>query len=240
MRVLITRPVEDAASLAAAVQARGHEAAIAPLSQIRYHEPEPPPSQPAATIFTSKNAVRALEDIPWAQTLYGLPAYCVGAATAAVARENGFLHVIAGGGTGAQLAEHIAYTHKPDYGPLLYLTGEHLAFEMQEGLSARGFTVCHRVVYRNELVRSLALPVTAGLQKDFFDAMILMSPRTAAHFAALAQAAGVSTQSARLCFFCLSDAVARALTPLGAKRIRIAQTPTQDALLDLLGPLSGG
>ncbi len=236
MRVVITRPSEDAASLAEAVQARGHEAVLAPLSHIRYLTPEPPPVQPAATIFTSKNAVRAVDDAVWAPMLHSLPAYCVGAATADAARAVGFLHVVAGGGTGAQLAEHIAHTHESEEHPLLYLTGEHLAFDMAAALGARGLTVWRRIVYRNELSRSLAPAVITGLQDDTLDAMIIMSARVAAHFVHLAREAGVSEQAARLRFLCLSSAIADSLAPLRAREITIAREPTQQALLDLLGP----
>jgi len=236
MRVIITRPAEDATSLAAALQARGHEPVIAPLSHIRYQSTERSPGQPAATIFTSKNAVRALEEVDWARRLIGLPAYCVGAATAQTARDAGFLHVVAGGGTGGRLAEHIAYTHAPEDGPLLYLTGEHLAFDIKEALEQRGFTVWRRTVYRNELVQSLALPLITGLHKDFFDAIMLLSPRTAEHFVRLVQQSGLREQAARLCFLCLSENVAEALAPLHAHHIEVAARPTQDALLELLEP----
>jgi uroporphyrinogen-III synthase len=236
MRVIITRPVEDAGPLSDGIKARGHEPVLAPLSHIRYLAPEPPPSWPAATIFTSKNAIRALEGVAWARSLHRLPAYCVGAATAEAARQAGFVHVVAGGGTGAQLAEHIVYMQRPENGPLLYLTGEDLAFDMQQALGARGLTVWRRIVYHNALVQSLALPVTVGLQRDFFDAIIFMSQRTAAHFVDLAQAAGVIDHAARLRFLCLSDQVAAALAPLNALQVAVAARPSLDALLDLLGP----
>lgn len=236
MRVIITRPIEDAGPMAEGIRARGHEPVFAPLSNIRYHTPEPPPGQPAATIFTSKNAIRALEGIAWAKSLHRLPAYCVGAATAEAARQAGFLHVVAGGGTGAQLAEYIAYMHRPGSAPLLYLTGEHLAFDMEVALAARGLTVWRQIVYRNALVRALPLPVTIGLQKDFFDAIIFMSARTAAHFVDLARDAGASEHAARLRFLCLSDQIAAALAPLQPRHVDVAARPAHDALLDLLGP----
>jgi uroporphyrinogen-III synthase len=238
MRVLITRPAEDAPSLAEAVRARGHEPLIAPLSIIRYESPDPPQEMPSATIFTSRNAVRALAGLDWVNHLHALPAYCVGPATAQAAREAGFTHIIGGGGTGAQLAEHIAYAHTPDAGPLLYLTGDHLAFDMQGALGERGFTVCRRIVYRSDLVAGFSAEVHAALQAGDVDAVMLMSPRAASHFAALAQTSGLTAQAARLCYFCLSEAVAHALAPLGAAHINIAPRPTQEALIDLLGPSS--
>jgi len=238
MRVLITRPAEDAPSLAEAVRARGHEPLIAPLSIIRYESPDPPPETPSATIFTSRNAVRALAGLDWVNHLHALPAYCVGPATAQAAREAGFTHIIGGGGTGAQLAEHIAHTHKPETGPLLYLTGNHLAFDMQGALGERGFTVCRRIVYRSDLIPAFSNYVRDALHTGDIDAVMLMSPRAAAHFAALARTAGIAPQAAQLNYFCLSGAVADALASLGAVHIKVARQPTQEALIDLLGPSS--
>jgi uroporphyrinogen-III synthase len=234
MRVIVTRPFEDAGPLAEGIRQRGHEPVFAPLSHIRYQTPEPPPGQPGATIFTSKNAIRALESVEWASTLHGLPAYCVGAATAEAARQAGFLHVVAGGGTGAQLAAHIAHTHSTENGPLLYLTGDHLAFDMAAALGARGFKVLRHIVYRSELVTALPEQAERALRAGQVDAIIFMSPRVAAHFVHLAQEAGLSEEAARLRFFCLSDQIGAALKPLGAGQIAIARRPAQDALLDLL------
>ncbi len=234
MRVLITRPAEDADALAEAVRARGHEPVIAPLSVIRHEMPAPPPATPAATIFTSRNAVRALQGVHWANDLHPLPAYCVGAATAQAAREAGFTHVIGGGGTGALLAEHIAYVHRADTGPLLYLTGDHLAFDMQAALAARGLGVTRHIVYRSELTPAFAQGVAQAISRGRIDAAILMSPRAATHFARLARESGIAVPAAGLAFFCLSDAVANALGPLGAGTILVASAPSQDALLDLL------
>lgn len=238
MRVLITRPAEDAAPLAEAVRARGHEPVIAPLSRIRFEVAEPPPEPPAATIFTSRNAVRALHGAEWASALRALPAYCVGAATAEAARQAGFLHVIAGGGTGTQLGAYIAHVHAPADGPLLYLTGDHLAFDMQDALGPRGFTVWRRIVYRSELVEALSPETVSGIQAGQIEAVMLMSPRAAAHLARLAEEAGITEAAARLDYLCLSGQIADALAPLSASRIRIAHTPSQDALLDLLRPIN--
>jgi len=238
MRVLVTRPADDAPALAEAVQARGHEPLIAPLSTIRFETPAAPSETPAATIFTSRNAVRALAGLDWANQLRALPAYCVGAATAQAARDAGFTHVIGGGGTGAQLAEYVTYTHTSEAGPLLYLTGNHVAFDMQAALGERGFSVRRCIVYRSDLVAGFSAEVRAALQAGDVDAAMLMSPRAASHFAALAQSAGITAQAVLLDYLCLSDAVATALASLGAVHIKVARQPTQEALIDLLGPSS--
>ncbi len=235
MRVLITRPAEDAAATALAVRARGHEPVIAPLSTIRYATPAQPHEAPSATIFTSRNAVRALGDAAWSRGLCSLPAYCVGAATAQAAREAGFNHVIGGGGTGAQLAEHIAYIHA-EGGPLLYLTGDHLAFDMQSSLAKRGISVLRHVVYHSETVPAFPENALEALRQGRLDGVLLMSPRTAAHFARLAEQAGVAAEAAKLTCYCLSNPVVAALDHLRPAEVLVADAPTHAALIDLLPP----
>jgi uroporphyrinogen-III synthase len=234
MRVLITRPLGDAEPLAEAVRARGHEPIVQPLTEIRFERPEPPPERPAATIFTSRNALRGLGGVDWAAVLHDLPAYCVGTATARAARDTGFRHVIAGGGTGAQLLEYVAHVHRPEDGSLLYVTGDHLAFDMQAALGTRGFTLWRRIVYRSVLIPSLDPSVAEDLRAGRIHAVMLMSPRAAAHFVDLAREQGLAAHAADLIYYCLSKQVAAPLVSLGAERIHVAPNPTKEDLLNLL------
>jgi uroporphyrinogen-III synthase len=65
------------------------------------------------------------------------------------------------------------------------------------------------------------------------DGVILMSPRTAAIFAALVVRADALTQAARLDCYCLSAAVAQAVETLKARAI-VAARPTEEDVLALL------
>ena len=61
MRVLVTRPIEDAGETEALLKARGHKAVIAPMLNIVFHDG--PPIELAgvqAILVTSANGVRAL------------------------------------------------------------------------------------------------------------------------------------------------------------------------------------
>ena len=61
MRVLVTRPAEDAEETAAELVARGHEPVIAPLVDIRFVEGPPLELDSVqAVLATSRNGVRAL------------------------------------------------------------------------------------------------------------------------------------------------------------------------------------
>jgi uroporphyrinogen-III synthase len=89
------------------------------------------------------------------------------------------------------------------------------------------------VLYR--AVPSTALPDQALdlLASGGLDGVILMSPRTAKTFAELAAGHGLVTQAQRLVCYCLSEAVAEAVRPLGGK-IRVAARPREEDILALL------
>ena len=66
------------------------------------------------------------------------------------------------------------------------------------------------------------------------EGVILMSPRTAAVYAALVRKHGLAATIRPLPHFCLSAAVARRLQPLGTVRTEIADAPRLEELLALI------
>lgn len=68
MRVIVTRPAEDAADLAATLSGMGHETILAPLLDIRLAPDADLPALPwQAVLITSANGARALArgPAPW-------------------------------------------------------------------------------------------------------------------------------------------------------------------------------
>ena len=91
---------------------------------------------------------------------------------------------------------------------------------------------------RDSLYRALpatSLPESAlsVLNAGKLDGVILMSPRTAAIFAALVVRHGALTQASRLDCYCLSAAVAQVVESLQARAI-VAARPYEEDILALL------
>src|SRR5438552_14106506 len=96
LRALVTRPRAEAAELAESLAARGIEAIVEPLLEIRYHDAAAPDlSGIQAILCTSANGVRALARLSDER---GVPVLAVGEATAARARAAGFAQVESAGG----------------------------------------------------------------------------------------------------------------------------------------------
>ena len=235
MRVLVTRPEPDAQDEVEELAARGHEGIASPLlviEQIKDVALDLDGAQ--ALIVTSRNALRALTKHPALDAARALPLFAVGEATArSCARELGFATVIEGPGNGAGLAELIVATIEPSAGRLVHLAGETLAFDLKSALEARGFSVTAPVLYRAVPATELAPEALRSIKDGKLDGVILMSPRTAKTFLALLERYGAVTQGKRLVCYCISEAVAEVLTPLGF-RVRVAAHKREEDVLALL------
>lgn len=205
LRLLLTRPRAQAEDFAEKVQAQTClEPLISPMQEMRDLAVSIDLSGISALAFTSKNGVEAFARMSSAR----LPAYCVGDATAALARALGF-DARAAGGDAESLRAILPKTG------VLHLHGCHV----RQVLAAR-----HLAIYDQ-----VALPLEADLlATDNLDAVALFSPRSAALFAE----ALPETPPAKLVFYTLSPAVAAAL-PEGLS-IRICPFPSADAMLRLL------
>lgn len=240
MRLLLTRPREDAAQSAERLAALGHEVALEPLLTIRLR-PQPEALAEAlagaqALALTSVNGLRALiaseEGASEAATKRrDLPVFAVGPASAEAARAAGFRCVESAEGDAAALAGLIVRRLDPGAGALLHPAGRVSAGGLAERLAAAGFELRRLVLYEAAPAERLGERTRAGLHARAFDGALFYSPRTAATFVSLVREAGLEGDCRGLTAYCLSPAVAAALAPLGLKRLRIATEPSEAALL---------
>jgi uroporphyrinogen-III synthase len=232
MRLLVTRPREDAESFAQILRRRGHQAVVAPLMEVRFASgPNLPLEGVQGLIATSANGVRGAA----ARTSRrDLTLYAVGPQTSEAARQAGFTSVISADGDSAALVETVAANADPSQGMLLHAAGAETAGRLRQALMARGFRVETAILYEALPVTALPANAAEDLRNKALDGVLLFSPRSAKTFATLAGTAGLAAECERLVAFCISAATAEALAPLTFARVAIAGTPNQDAILDLI------
>ena len=233
MRVIVTRPEPDAVDEAELIATRGHQPVLAPLLEIEFLNAPLPLSGAYGLIVTSRNALRALASHPDRTAASMLPLYAVGNATAEAAWELGFAEVATGSGTAKGLAALIARDVAPEWGALVHLAGETLGVDLETALGAHGFTVRKAVLYRAVPAKALPPEAVALIASGRPKGVVLTSPRTAQTFAALIAKHGLVTQAKSLVCYCLSEAVAEAVAPLGCE-IRVAARPREEDILALL------
>jgi uroporphyrinogen-III synthase len=235
MRLLVTRPEPDALKLRAVLEEAGHEAIVEPLLSLSFEAADAVDLDGTqALIATSRNALRALKGSPVLAEARHLPLFAVGRATAAEARALGFETVVTGAGTAAELVAHIVSVLDPANGVLVHLAGETLAHDLAGELEAHGFRLRQPVVYRMRPATTLADTTVEDLATGRIDGVILMSPRTAAIYARLVARHSLTRTVRALPHFCLSEAIAQRLEPLGPVPTRIAEAPRLQELLALI------
>lgn len=222
MRLIVTRPDEDAKPLAAKLEAMGHHAVLAPLLRIVARiDTVIPERDYQAVAITSASGARALKAHPARWRILSVPALTLGPQSLAAARSAGFANAERAGSDVAGMANWIATTRSPGDGPILYVSGADTAGDLQALLNARGFAVERAVLYDAVAVEGLAI------DPDGADGVLLFSPRTARIWARLA-----ARKAARLMHFCLSRSVAQALAETWPSRV--AERPDETAMLTLL------
>jgi uroporphyrinogen-III synthase len=235
MRLLVTRPEPDALKLRAALEEHGHQATVEPLLSVSFEDGDELDLEGVqALIATSRYALRALKSHPQLGLARKLPLFAVGRATANDGRTLGFETVVTGAGTAEELVAHIVSVADPAAGLLLHLTGDTLAGDLSGELETHGFRVLQPVVYRMRPATVLADDTVEQLAMGEIEGVILMSPRTATIYASLMHKHGLTSVARRLTHFCLSDAIARRLQPLGAVPTEIAEAPRLEEVLALI------
>lgn len=232
MRILLTRPQPDASELKGRLEALGHVVDLEPLLRI-----EPLPVAAAdldgaqAILLTSRNAVRALLASEAGAAALALPVFAVGPGTEQMAREAGFANIRVGAGGARELMATVEAHAEATKGPLVHIAGEELAFDLAGALMERGYEVRRVTAYRAKAARALSQATAGKITAGALDAVLLMSPRSAAIFAQLVREAGLEPAARRLALICHSPAVADALGGLAPEQRQIAAAPNLQAML---------
>jgi uroporphyrinogen-III synthase len=229
MRILLTRPREDAEALAATLRGRGHTVTIEPLFVVHPVDDGPLDlSGVQAVLLTSANGARALAQ---RTTRRDLGVLAVGDATAAAARALGFDAVESASGDVDDLARLVQARLRPEGGVLLHAAGSVVAGDLSGQLTQAGFIVRRTVLYRAKPVDALSPDVAAALRAREFDMVVFFSPRNAAVFVKLASESGLSDSCAHAVALGLSPAVVGAAEGLNWGARHAAEQPNETALI---------
>jgi uroporphyrinogen-III synthase len=233
MRLLITRPAEDAEPLVALLGERGIETVVEPLISVTDLEGPAPDLTTdlvdiQALLITSANGIRAFARRRQDRRL---AVYAVGDASARTARALGFGNVFSATGDVAALVVLVRAELDPDGGALLHVAGTHVAGDLSGELEQVGFRVRREVLYQARAADAFGPDALQALKDGTLDGVLLFSRRTADLFTGLITGAGLSQACERLSVYCLSPAVADVARGLPWRRVVVAPKPNQDALL---------
>ncbi len=233
MRLLLTRPRDDAEALVEPLARLGIEALVEPLLGIRDRDaPSPDLAGVQAILATSANGVRALAR---RSDDRGLPIYAVGDATARAARAAGYRLVESARGTVEDLARLAGARLDAGAGVLLHVAGETVAGDLGGLIAGAGFKYCRHILYEAVPAERFSDAAARALAAGEVDGVIFFSPRTAAIFVSLVESQGLTEAGPGMVAYCLSPAVAERARLLTWRRVVTAARPDQDALIIGIG-----
>ena len=222
-RLLVLRAEPGAGETVRRAAARGLKAAAVPIFDVKALDWAPPdPAGFDAVLLTSAHAARLAGG--GLRALLSLRCYAVGEGTAAAARQAGFAEVRTGAGDGAALAALAA-----DEGVRRAL---HLCGREHRPLAQERIGVTRRIVYAADPIAPLPEAAAAALRAGAL--ALLHSPRAAAHFAMLVDAAAIPRAGVRIA--AISAAAAQAAGDGWAQKAA-APRPSDEALLELAAKL---
>jgi len=237
MRVLVTRALDDARRTAGELATRGHDALIAPLSEIRALDaPEPQLDGVQAVLATSSNGIRAFARVCRQRDI---SVFAVGAYTAAAARAAGFLRVASADGDSTVLVAAVRKVLAAGTGALLHATGKNGGQEFYRELAEAGFDVRRCELYETVPCVQPPAEAVAAFRQRRIDAVLVLSPENGRMLAETIQRAEVEPECAHLVACCISAVAAAKLENIGFGAIRIAEKPDLQCVLALLdsGPI---
>ena len=236
MRVLVTRPEPDGERTAHKLRARGCDVLLGPVLRIKHIDQADLGAGPwDAVAMTSASAAHALERHSRHLEMTRLPALTVGRRTAEAARAVGFTDIASADGNELALA-HLIGARLVRGNKILYLAGEDRAGDLATAVAPHGVGVETVVVYRAVAADRLPDEAVAALRAGEVNGVLHFSRRSAVIYLDCAKAAGVLDSALRPFHYCLSQTVAEPLVAAGASRVMVAQSPEENALLELVAP----
>jgi uroporphyrinogen-III synthase len=237
MRVLVTRARAEAIRTAQELAKRGHEALVAPLSEIRFLDCEITDlTGVQALLATSSNGVRAFARCCHRRDI---PIFTVGDATAATARAAGFVQVMSAAGDALTLIASVRKAVETGAGTLLHIAGRNSTPAFGEKIAEAGFDlrVCelYETVYRTQLPEE----IVDALRRCAVDAVLVLSPEAGRALVESLRQDGLAATCRRIVVCCISAAAAATIQEIEFGAVRVAESPHLDAVLSLLdlGPI---
>jgi uroporphyrinogen-III synthase len=230
MRVLVTRPPDQAAQTAQKLVALGHQPILAPALDIVATGAEPPDEPFDWLLATSAQAFCGFAP----SSLRALPLACVGTKAADAGRKLGLSVPWVGADSEALAAMLLAEGGAKS---ALYLAGRERKGVLERLLRNRGWRVEIVETYEARPVTVWPENVRAALAHREIDAVLHYSPRSAALALEL-----MGRDSARsLLHFCLSAEIASLCRDWAPEdRIIASSQPDEESLMTLLRPRRSG
>lgn len=220
--ILITRPLENSIRTLKKLEALGLTGKIFPLLEINFDRlaiQNIDFNAAEIIVVTSQSAYKALKNF---KISFNKPVLVVGQRTGELLKDSGY-NIRAIRNTASELLDYIERNISRNK-KLLYLSGDHIASDLDTKLLELGFNLERKIIYSSVAVKAMPESILQNVDKILF-----YSPRTAKIFTEVCPNK-LDTVSA----VCISNNTAKMLNNLKLKAVYVVQSPTEKDMLDLL------
>ena len=229
MKLLLTRPREQAEALAIKLRARDIDVWIEPmLSIIPHTNVKLETDDYQALLVTSSNGADSLAE---ATTRRDLKLYAVGDVTAATLSHHDFADVWSADGNADDLAAMVEKDVDPSEGSLLHVGGVNLAGDLISRLRSKGYKTDHIALYHTVAASALTREVRSAMANREIDGVLFFSPETARIFVALVVGTLCEKALVDMPAFCLSEAAATAANRISWGHLVVSDRPAAASLI---------
>jgi len=145
MHILLTRPLDDSKELIIKFTSMNHKVSHLPLLQIKKIETQEIDfTQFKGVIFTSANSLKNLNISKIDKKII---CFCVGLATERKAKEVGFQNIFCAEGNVNNLKELILQNFDPKIGPMAYISGEIVSYNLDKDLISENYVIKRIINY---------------------------------------------------------------------------------------------
>lgn len=235
--VLLTRPADLSAALAAKLETYAVPTFQAPLLVPELLDPAVPPLDAVqAFVFSSQQAVMCFAELLRANGIAAndIPTFCVGATTAAAARKAGFQQTHNANGNQAALLVMLLKQTRPEDGIIVYVRGADVAGDIAEALARHKYRTESTIVYRMRTVETLSDEIVDSLYGGEIGFVMLYSQRTAEALLALSRTLDFANALTQIGAVCMSEQIADTARGVHWRSVRVAGEPTEDAMIKAL------
>ena len=229
MHILLTRPLEDCSEMIIKFQSLGHRVSHLPLLIIeKINHGDVNFLDYGAIIFTSANAVKFLK----LNTLNkNIMCFCVGDMTEKKARSVGFQNTISAEGNVSNLKEIILQNYELKNKPILYVSGEMIAANLDQQLLNEGYNIKRIINYRVSHNQGFDENFVRELKVNMPDLVYIYSQNSASSFLNFIKIHQIENAWMNTNLMCIGEKTSSILNEIKWKKIFLFNPGEEEFLL---------
>ncbi len=229
MHILLTRPLDDSKDLILRFTSLGHKVSHLPvinIEPVKYVEPDY--SQIKGIIFTSANAIKNLDISKVGKNMH---CFCVGNSTEKLAKQSGFQNIFCAEGNVDNLKEIILQNFDKKNGPLIYISGELISYNLDKDLISEGYSVIRLINYTVKPNEEITEDIIKDLKSLIPDMIFIYSENSARNFLNIVKKYNLRDDWMETNLMCLGEKASSVLNEIKWKKIFLFNPGEEEFLL---------